>query len=81
MTKDRLAEARGTLGIQRKRRKVVRDVIRAVDEDVRSALMHAEEVILRLPGRWNDPLVPDECSEAFRAAYASLAALTSKEQA
>ena len=51
------------------------DAIRAVDEDVRAALMWAEEVILSLPGRWNDPLVPDECSEAFQRAYASLAAL------
>lgn len=55
---------------------VLSDYLRAVDEDVRAALMHAEEVILSLPQRWNDPLVPDECGEAFQRAYASLRALS-----
>ena len=54
------------------------DEIRAVDEDVRAALMHAEEVILSLPNRWNDRLVPDECAEAFIKAYAALARLVSR---
>ena len=50
-------------------------LLREADEDVRVAFMHLEEVILSLPGRWNDPLVPDECSEALRVGYASLNAI------
>lgn len=54
---------------------VLADPIRAVDEDVRAALMWGEEVILSLPERWNDDLIPEECGEAFQRAYASLRAL------
>lgn len=45
---------------------------RRIGDAVTVALMHAEEVILSLPGRWDDPLVPSECGEAFRALYAAV---------
>jgi hypothetical protein len=48
------------------------DTIRAIDEAVRPALMWLEEVILSLPDRWNDPLVPPECAPTLRAAYRAL---------